>query len=88
MADKFEAWGSGNVFEDLGLPEAGVLLAQAVNVQLLQVAIEVRELTPEQAAEVCNVPLSFIADVMKGNFEDLSADDLNTAMERLEVHGV
>lgn len=88
MTDKFEVWGSGNVFEDLGLPDAEGLLEKAVNVQMLQVAIEVRELTPEQAAEVCGVPLAFIENVVQGKFEDLNVDDLDAARERLEDHGV
>lgn len=68
--------GSGNVFRDLGLPEADLLQAKADLVHRISVLIEKRRLTQIQAAEVLGITQPKISALLRGRLDGFSMDRL------------
>lgn len=68
--------GSGNVFRDLGLPDADLLQAKADLVHRISVLIEERRLTQTQAAEVIGVTQPKISALLRGQLDGFSMDRL------------
>ena len=67
---------SGNVFADLGLPDADELLAKARIVYRLCAIIAERKLTQEQAAELLGIDQPKISALMRGKLSGFSTDRL------------
>jgi predicted DNA-binding transcriptional regulator AlpA/predicted XRE-type DNA-binding protein len=67
---------SGNVLEDLGVPEPDIVLAKADLAIRVQRLAEHRQLTPNQAATVLKVPPSDLADLFQGRLATCSFDQL------------
>ena len=67
---------SGNVFEDLGLPDAPELLAKAQLVQRICSIIEMRGLTQTQAAKVLEIDQPKVSALMRGELRGFSSDRL------------
>ena len=68
--------GSGNVFADLGLPDAGELNAKAqIAFRICQILDE-RKLTQKGAAEVLGVDQPKISALMRGRLDGFSTDRL------------
>ncbi|MDP3995043.1 MAG: helix-turn-helix transcriptional regulator [bacterium] len=68
--------GSGNVFKDLGLPNAEELLAKAELVHAITCAIEDRNLTQQQAARIAGTSQAKISDMVRGQFDQFTIDRL------------
>lgn len=67
---------SGNVFADIGLPDAGELLAKAdLAIQISRI-IEERGLTQAQAAEVLGVDQPKVSALVRGRLEGFSMERL------------
>jgi predicted XRE-type DNA-binding protein len=68
--------GSGNVFRDLGLPDADLLQAKADLVHRISVLIGKRGLSQVEAAEVLAVTQPKISALLHGRLEGFSMDRL------------
>lgn len=67
---------SGNVFKDLGLPDAEELLAKAELAHAITCIIEDRNLTQQQAARITGTSQAKISDVVRGNLDQFTIDRL------------
>ena len=67
---------SGNVFEDLGLPDAAALLAKSELVSRICDIIAKRGLTQVQAAKILGVNQPKVSALMRGNLDGFSSDRL------------
>jgi predicted XRE-type DNA-binding protein len=67
---------SGNVFEDLGLPDAAALLAKSELVSRICDIIVKRGLTQAQAAKILGVNQPKVSALMRGNLDGFSSDRL------------
>lgn len=74
--DKDITPGSGNVFADLGLPDAEDLLAKADLALHIRKAIEVRRLTQVEAAKIMGVDQPKVSSIINGRLEGYSTDRL------------
>ena len=68
--------GSGNVFKDLGLPNAEELLAKAELANAIASVIEDRSITQQQAARIIGTSQAKISDVVRGNLDQFTIDRL------------
>lgn len=75
---------SGNVFADLGLPDADELLAKARIVYRICDIIEERRLTQEQAAKILGVDQPKISALMRGKLSGISTDRLFRFLNALD----
>src|SRR5882724_9768549 len=66
--------GSGNVFADLGLPNAEERLLKANIVAELHRLIKQRELTQVKAAKLIGIHQPDLSLLLRGDFEDYSAE--------------
>ena len=67
---------SGNVFRDMGLPDAEELLAKAELAFAITRAIENKKITQQQAARITGTSQAKISDVVRGNLDQLTIDRL------------
>ena len=72
---KVEA-GSGNIFADLGLPDAEDMLLKSQIVVLLHRLIEERKLTQTAAAKVIGIGQPDLSNLLRGRFRGYSAERL------------
>ena len=63
---------SGNVFADLGLPDAEEMLVKARLAAKIGEIIKHRHLTQQQASEILGMPQSKISNLLRGNFRGIS----------------
>lgn len=68
--------GSGNVFADLGLPDAEELLAKAELALAISHAIAERGLTQREAAVLMGIDQPKVSHVLRGRLADFSTDRL------------
>lgn len=73
--DKIER-GSGNVFADLGRPEADTHLLKAGLVGNIDDILRRRNLNQSQAAELLGLSQPDVSRLLRGNFRDFSVDRL------------
>jgi len=73
---EFVTASSGNVFEDLELPEAAELLAKARLASMIASIIESRGLTQTRAAEVLGATQPIISNLNRGRLSGFSLDRL------------
>jgi predicted XRE-type DNA-binding protein len=77
MTKKIEAYeGSGNVFADLGLPNPEERLLKANIVAQLHRLIKQRGLTQVKAAKLLGITQPDLSHLLRGDFEDYSAERL------------
>lgn len=76
--------GSGNVFRDLGLPDADLLQAKADLVHQISLLIEERGLTQMQAADVLGVTQPKISALLHGRLDGFSMDRLVRFLNALD----
>jgi predicted XRE-type DNA-binding protein len=76
--------GSGNVFRDLGLPDAELLQAKADLVHQISLLIEERGLTQMQAADVLGVTQPKISALLHGRLDGFSMDRLVRFLNALD----
>lgn len=75
--------GSGNVFADLGLPNAEDLFARSTLVIELRRTIEARRLTQAKAAALMGVDQPKVSKLFRGDFKGFSTERLLTMLARL-----
>ncbi len=68
--------GSGNVFADLGRPDAETHLLKAELVARIDQIIRERRLTQAQAAELLCISQPDVSRLLRGNFRDYSVERL------------
>ena len=74
---------SGNVFADLGFPDAGTHLLKAQLVSRAQEIITERKLTQTDAAHTMGVSQPIVARMFKGRFRDLSIERIMRMLTNL-----
>ncbi len=67
---------SGNVFEDLGLPNSDELLIKAQLAHQISELIEMRHLTQSEAARILGVDQPKVSALMRGKLSGFSIDRL------------
>ncbi len=81
--------GSGNVFADLGLPNADLALAKAELVQRIRHVIAERKLTQAKAADLLGLDQPKVSALVRGRVEGYSIDRLfrllNALGQRVEI---
>ncbi|MCJ2129264.1 helix-turn-helix domain-containing protein [Methylobacterium sp. E-045] len=75
--------GSGNVFEDLGLPDASGEAIKARLVMRLRAEMDRRSLTQKQVAEIIGVKQSDVSNLMRGKVIGFSLSRMLDFMEAL-----
>jgi len=75
--------GSGNVFADLGLPDAGKLKIKSGLVIEIRKAMRRLGLTQQEAAKRMGVTQPKVSDMMRGDFSNLSERKLMDCLNRL-----
>jgi predicted XRE-type DNA-binding protein len=84
MSDEVEfEKGSGNVFADLGLPDAEEMLLKAHLVHQISVILEERELTQAQAADVLGIDQPKVSHLLRGNLRGFSVERLTRFLNAL-----
>ena len=68
--------GSGNVFADLGLPNAEEHLIKAQLVYKIEIVMKERKLTQPEAAQLFGIKRPEIAKMLRGDFQQFSVDRL------------
>jgi predicted XRE-type DNA-binding protein len=67
---------SGNVYEDLGVPESGQALAKAELAARIADVIEKHHLTQAAAAKILEIDQPTVSDLMRGRLRGFSSDRL------------
>lgn len=75
--------GSGNVFADLGLPDADSRLFKAQLVTRIKDVMDARQLTQAAAAKAAGVSQPDISRLLKGHFRDVSVERIMRMLTRL-----
>ncbi len=73
----------GNVFADLGIPEAETHLLKSELVARLQTVIRSQELTQVRAAELLGVSQPDVSRILAGRFREISVERLVNFLTRL-----
>ena len=68
--------GSGNIFADLGLPDADLLLAKADMAHCIGAIISARGLTQRKAAEILGIDQPGVSGLLRGDLHRYSSDRL------------
>lgn len=79
------AFGSGNVFEDLGVADTEEHLAKADLVSKIASAVEERGLSEAEMAGIIGISQSEAALLLRGRCRDFSTDRLGDLLNRLEI---
>lgn len=74
---------SGNVFKDIGLPNAEELLAKAELIEKINSIIEDRKLTQTEAAEILGIPQPQVSLLNKGIVSGISLGKLVILLNKL-----
>ena len=77
---------SGNVFEDLGLPDAEELSVKSRLVSTLSRLMERHGLTQTETAKRCGVDQPTLSKILRGRLDMVSTDRLLTWFARLDQH--
>ena len=83
MNDNRVTKSSGNVFADLGLPDAEDLLHKSDLVIGMRRIMEVRNLTQTRVAELTGVDQPTLSKLFRGNFSNITVDRLLTMLTKL-----
>jgi Uncharacterized conserved small protein len=87
IEDRMEIEGSsGNVFQDLGLPEAAGRLAKAELARVVRKIVKERQWTQRRAAEVLGIAPSDMSDLMRGKLARFSQERLERFLNALDMH--
>ena len=80
--------GSGNVFEDLGLPDAGERLAKAELARVIRTIVKEKNWTQRRAAGVLGIAPPDVSDLMRGKLARFSQERLERFLNALgmDVH--
>jgi predicted XRE-type DNA-binding protein len=84
IIDGVECWeGSGNVFADLGLPDAEKLKIKSGLVIEIRKAMRRLDLTQQEAARRMGITQPKVSDMMRGDFSNISERKLMDCLNRL-----
>jgi predicted XRE-type DNA-binding protein len=75
---------SGNVFADLGVPDAGIALAKANLAHRICAVIGERKLSQTRAAAVLGVTQPKVSDLVRGKLDGFTVDRLLKFLNRLD----
>jgi predicted XRE-type DNA-binding protein len=75
--------GSGNVFEDLGLPDAGERLAKAELARVIRKIVKDKDWTQRRAADVLGIAPPDVSDLMRGKLARFSQERLERFLNAL-----
>ena len=75
---------SGNVFQDLGLPNAEELLAKAELVRQISEIIAERKLTQAEAAQLLRTTQPKLSELLRGRLSGFSMERLLRFLKRLD----
>jgi predicted XRE-type DNA-binding protein len=75
---------SGNVFADLGLPDADLRLVKAQLANLITSEIAQRELTQAQAAELMRLKQPDVSNLTRGRLKNFSQERLESCLNYLD----
>jgi predicted XRE-type DNA-binding protein len=75
--------GTGNVFADIGLPDAGAHLLKASMVSRIQDVIDERGLTQVEAGRIMGIGQPDLSRMLRGSFRDLSVERLMRFLQAL-----
>jgi predicted XRE-type DNA-binding protein len=76
---------SGNVFEDMGMPDAAERLAKAELARVVRREIRERGLTQAQAAEILGVKQPDVSDLVRGKLGRFSMERLERFLNALDL---
>lgn len=76
---------SGNPYADVGLPDADEMLAKAMLASQLEDKLDQLGMTLTQAAELFDVPTTWLTDLLLGKFRDISRDKIIACLEQLKT---
>src|SRR5216684_6695742 len=76
---------SGNVFEDLGLPDAGERLAKAELARVIRKLINDKNWTQRRAADVLGIAPPDVSDLMRGKLARFSQERLERFLNALDL---
>lgn len=76
---------SGNIFADLGLPEAELRLAKAELVRLIRNELRARKLTQAKSAVVLGIAQPDVSDLMRGRLARFSMERLERFLNALNM---
>jgi len=75
---------SGNVFADLGLPNASIALAKANLALRICDVIQIRQMSQSTAADVLGVTQPKVSDLVRGKLDGYTIDRLLRFLNRLD----
>lgn len=75
--------GSGNVFEDLELEDAGELTLKSDLAERVARAVRSRGLTPKRAADLAGLAQTDLSDIVNGRVDGISIERLFLVLNRL-----
>jgi predicted XRE-type DNA-binding protein len=76
---------SGNVFQDLGLPDAGERLAKAELARVIRGIIKEKNWTQRRAAEVLEIAAPDVSDLMRGKLARFGQERLERFLNALDL---
>lgn len=76
---------SGNVFEDIGLPNASERLAKAELARVIRTIVAERGWTQRRAAEALHITPPDVSDLMRGKLARFSQERLARFLNRLDM---
>lgn len=76
---------TGNVFEDIGLPDAAERLAKAELARVIRRAVDEREMTQAQAADLLGIKQPDVSDLMRGKLARFSMERLERFLNALDL---
>lgn len=76
--------GSGNIFADLGIPDADELLRKSEIVINISRKIDRQPITLRQTAELFGISSSELRDVLRGRFREFSVEQLSEWLTLLD----
>ena len=74
--------GSGNVYQDLGLPNAGEMQVKATLAAKIGEIIKHRHLTQVEASEVLGISQTRLLRILLGQFRDVSEAKLRDCLKK------
>lgn len=75
--------GSGNVYADIGVPDAGEMLVKAQLASKIGSILKARHLTQAQAAEILGMPQPKVSKMLRGKFRGISETKMIDCLARL-----
>ncbi len=75
--------GNGNVYADLALPDADMMLVKARLAAKIAGIIEERRLTQNEAATIVGIPQPKLSRLLRGQFRGVSEAKMLTCLTRL-----